>query len=52
MGVSTGIGLPGMGMGGSGEVVRCERTFVFKNAVVVEQTWNGNSQFCSTFVRR
>lgn len=52
VGVSTGIGLPGMGMGGSGEVVRCERTFVFKNAVVVEQTWNGNSQFCSTFVRR
>jgi hypothetical protein len=51
VGVGTSIGLPGMGMGG-GEVVRCERTFVFRNAVVVEQTWNGSSQFCSTFVRR
>ena len=50
VGVSTGIPLPGMG--GGGEVVRCERTFVFKNAVVVEQAWNGSSQFCSTFVRR
>ena len=50
VGVSTGIPLPGMG--GGGEVVRCERTFVFRKAVVVEQTWNGNSQFCSTFVRR
>jgi len=50
VGISTGISLPGMG--GGGEVVRCERTFVFKNAIVVEQMWNGNSQFCSTFVRR
>jgi len=49
-GVGTGIPLPGMG--GGGEVVRCERTFVFKDALVVEQTWNGNSHFCSTFVRR
>jgi hypothetical protein len=51
VGVGTGIGLPGFGSGG-GEVVRCERTLVFKNAVVVEQTWNGSSQFCSSFVRR
>jgi hypothetical protein len=49
VGVGTGIGLPGTG---GGDFVRCERTFVFKNAVVVEQTWNGSSQFCSTFVRR
>jgi hypothetical protein len=49
VGVGTGIALPGMD---GGEAVRCERTFVFRNAVVVEQTWNGSSQFCSTFVRR
>jgi|RhiMethySRZTD1v2_1073278.scaffolds.fasta_scaffold439949_2 hypothetical protein len=50
VGISTGIPLPGMG--GGGEVVRCERTFAFDKAVVVEQTWVGNSRFCSTFVRR
>jgi hypothetical protein len=49
VGTGIGIGLPGTG---GGDFVRCERTFVFKNAVVVEQTWNGSSQFCSTFVRR
>ena len=52
VGVGVGTGIPLPGMGGGGEVVRCERAFVFKDAVVVEQTWNGNSQFCSTFVRR
>ena len=48
VGVGTGIAIGG----GGGELVRCERTFVFKGAVVVEQTWLGNSRFCSTFVRR
>lgn len=48
VGVGTGIALGG----GGGELVRCERTFVFKGAVVVEQTWLGNSRFCSVFVRR
>ena len=51
---STSVGVFGgsRGGGGGGEVVRCERTFAFDKAVVVEQTWVGNSRFCSTFVRR
>src|SRR3954468_8144731 len=52
VGVGVGTGIPLPGMGGGGELVRCERAFVFKDAVVVEQTWNGNSQYCSTFGRR
>jgi len=48
VGVGTGIAVGG----GGGELVRCERTFAFDKAVVVEQTWVGNSRFCSTFVRR
>jgi hypothetical protein len=50
-GVGVGVGT-GMAVGGGGELVRCERTFVFRDAAVAEQTWLGNSQFCSTFVRR
>jgi hypothetical protein len=48
VGVGTGIAVGG----GGGELVRCERTFAFDKAVVVEQTWVGSSRFCSTFVRR
>ena len=48
VGVGTGIAVGG----GGGELVRCERTFAFDKAVVVEQTWVGNSRFCSTFVGR
>ena len=51
VGVGVGTGFP-IGGGGGGQMVRCQRTLVFRNAIVVEQTWNGNSQFCSTFVRR
>jgi len=51
VGMGVGTGFP-IGGGGGGQVVRCQRTLVFRNAIVVEQTWNGNSQFCSTFVRR
>ena len=50
-GVGVGVGT-GIALGGGGELVRCERTFVFKGAVVVEQNWLGNPRFCSTFVRR
>ena len=52
VGVGVGTGVSVGGGSGGGEVVRCERLFVFRDAVVVEQTWNGNSQYCSTFVRR
>jgi len=39
-----------MGSGG-GEPARCERTLVFKDGRVVEQTWLGSAEYCSTFRR-
>jgi len=45
-GVGAVIGLPGMG---GGEPQRCERTLVFRNGRVAEQTWLGPRGFCSTF---
>jgi len=47
VGISTGVGV---GSGG-GEPVRCSRTLVFKDARVVEQMWQGNSDLCNTFRR-
>lgn len=49
-GVGVSIGLPGMGMG-STEPQRCERTLIFKDDIVVEQTWLGQPAFCSAFRR-
>ncbi len=50
-GVGVGVGVGGA-MGGGGEFVRCERTLVFRDASVVEQTWYGPTGYCSTFRRR
>ncbi len=48
-GVGVGTGVT-MGQGG-GQLVRCERTFMFRDAQVVEQSWQGQSNYCSTFRR-
>jgi hypothetical protein len=48
VGVGTSIILGG---GGSVEPQRCERTLVFRNDRVVEQTWLGQPAFCSQFRR-
>ncbi|MBI3043777.1 MAG: hypothetical protein HYY78_13245 [Betaproteobacteria bacterium] len=45
-GVGAVFGLPGMG---GGEPQRCERTLTFKDGRVVEQTWLGQTAFCSQF---
>ena len=50
-GVGVGVGMGGA-VGGGGEFVRCERTLVFREAHVVEQTWYGPARYCSTFGRR
>jgi hypothetical protein len=47
VGVGTGVTFGG----GGGDLVRCDRTLVFRNARVAEQTWQGEPQFCSTFRR-
>ena len=55
VGVFGGSGGVGVGtsiiFGGGGAVApqRCERTFVFQSDRVVEQTWTGDSSFCSQF---
>jgi hypothetical protein len=36
---------------GGGELVRCTRTLVFRDARVAEQTWQGNPAFCDSFRR-
>jgi hypothetical protein len=50
-GVGVGTGVTLGGGGGGGELERCERTLVFQNARVVEQTWNGPADFCASFRR-
>ena len=47
IGVGTGVTV---GPGGS-ELARCERTLVFEGGRVVEQTWQGSAEYCSTFRR-
>jgi hypothetical protein len=34
-----------------GPLSRCERTLVFQDGRVVEQTWEGDGDYCSTFIR-
>jgi hypothetical protein len=48
IGVGTGVTV---GPGGGGELVRCARTLIFRNARVAEQTWQGDPAFCETFRR-
>jgi|SoiMethySBSTD1v2_1073268.scaffolds.fasta_scaffold353764_2 hypothetical protein len=54
LGIFGGSGGFGIGTGvtigpGGGELQRCERTLFFQNARVVDQTWQGPAEFCSTF---
>ena len=35
----------------AGPLRRCERALVFQDGKVVEQTWQGDDNYCSTFVR-
>lgn len=52
-GSGTGVGIGvGFGTGASRDVpVTCERTMVFLDGRVVDQTWYGPTAFCSTFRR-
>lgn len=49
-----GIGLGvGVTAGPSHEVsASCERTLIFKDGLVTEQTWQGPADFCSAFKRK
>lgn len=56
LGIFGGSGGVGFGTGvtmgpGGGELQRCERTLMFKNGRVADQTWNGPVDFCSSFRR-
>lgn len=48
-GVGFGTGVT-VGPGG-GELQRCERTLFFQNGTVVDQTWEGSPDFCSSFTK-
>ena len=52
-GGSRGVGVgTGVVMGQSGgEIVRCERTFIFRDGQVNEQSWQGQSRYCNTMRR-
>jgi len=47
IGIGTGVAV---GPGG-GELVRCSRTLVFRDARVADQTWQGDPAFCDNFRR-
>mgnify|MGYP007062753302 FL=1 len=50
-GMGVGIGV-GVSAGASRDVqVSCERTLIFKDRRVVDQTWQGPADFCSAFRR-
>lgn len=57
IGVSAGSGMGvGIGVGvtstpGRDAPVTCERTLIFRDARVVDQTWFGPADFCATFRR-
>lgn len=57
---STGTGMGSGPVGGGTEAIfassggdrtLCERTLIFKDGRVAEQTWNGSAQYCSSFAR-
>jgi hypothetical protein len=48
-GVGTGAGIS-LGQSG-GDYTRCERTLIFRDGQVVDQSWQGQSRYCSTFRR-
>ena len=47
VGVGTGVTM----YPGAGEFQRCERTLFFEKGQVVEQTWQGPSDYCASFRR-
>jgi hypothetical protein len=56
--IGIGVGSGGVGIGtgvtfgaGGGELARCERTLIFKDGRVVEQTWQGPAAYCGSFRR-
>jgi hypothetical protein len=56
--VGIGMGSGGVGVGtgvtfgtGGGELARCERTLIFKDGRVVDQTWQGAPDYCAGFGR-
>jgi hypothetical protein len=56
--VGIGIGSGGVGIGtgvmfgsSGGEPVRCERTLIFRQGRVAEQTWQGPKDYCDSFKR-
>ncbi|HEX7052772.1 MAG TPA: hypothetical protein VF211_02415 [Burkholderiales bacterium] len=58
VGVGGGSGNVGVGVGIGGiyapvgeDVQRCERTLVFSDGRVVDQTWTGNESYCATLRR-
>ena len=56
IGIFGGSGGVGVGTGvtvgpGSGEPVRCDRTLIFRDARVAQQTWQGDPAFCESFKR-
>jgi hypothetical protein len=50
-GGGVGIGVGAATGPGGGEIVRCARTLVFREARVAEQTWQGDPVFCDNFRR-
>lgn len=51
-GVGVGVGVGGAIFGPAGEPVRCDRTLVFREGRVAEETWNGPADYCKRFARR
>jgi hypothetical protein len=49
VGFGTGVTFP-IGPRG-GDLVRCDRTLIFRNARVADQTWQGEPEFCTNFKR-
>lgn len=47
VGIGTGVMFGSTG----GEPARCERTLIFREGRVAEQTWQGPQEYCNTFRR-
>ena len=50
-GGAVGIGTGVMFGSAGGEPVRCERTLIFREGRVADQTWQGPREYCNTFHR-
>lgn len=47
-----GVGVGGVIFGAGGEQARCDRTLVFREGRVADETWNGPAEYCQRFARR